>query len=50
MIFEKKKEEDRKYEIYLDYIPFLKESKKYIREILKFQFQFKENFSENFKY
>lgn len=29
---------------------FLKNREKYVREILKFQFQFKENFSENFKY
>lgn len=35
MIFEKKKEKDRKYEIYLDYIPFLKES----REIYKRNFE-----------
>lgn len=31
-------------------ICFLKNREKRIREILKFQFQFKENFSENFKY
>lgn len=33
--FEKKKEEDRKYEIYFDYIPFFKES----REIYKRNFE-----------